>query len=141
MRRSRKVWGWVGTTTWHVRMTMTQDQDRLIRLPWQLSGKESACHCRRHRFNPRSGKIPHAAELLSSWATTIESVHYSPGTTAPELSCHNYWSPCNLGPGLSNKRSQHDEKPAKATREEPPLLATTREKSTQQWDPAQPKNK
>ena len=33
-----------------------------IRLPWWLSGKESTCHCRRHRFDPWSGKIPHAPE-------------------------------------------------------------------------------
>ena len=29
-------------------------------LPWWLSGKESACQCRRHLFNPWSGKIPHS---------------------------------------------------------------------------------
>ena len=27
-------------------------------LPWRLSGKESACQCRRHRFDPWVGKIP-----------------------------------------------------------------------------------
>ena len=27
-------------------------------LPWWLSGKESACQCRRHEFNPWSRKIP-----------------------------------------------------------------------------------
>ena len=31
-------------------------------LPWWLSGKESPCQCRRHRFNPWSVKIPHALE-------------------------------------------------------------------------------
>ena len=34
-------------------------------LPWWLSGKESTCQCRRHGFNPWSGKIPHATEQLS----------------------------------------------------------------------------
>src|SRR5574340_1093436 len=29
-----------------------------VGLPWWLSGKESACQCRRHRFDPCSGKIP-----------------------------------------------------------------------------------
>ena len=29
--------------------------------PWWLGGKQSACQCRRHRFNPRSGKITHAS--------------------------------------------------------------------------------
>jgi len=27
-------------------------------LPWWSSGKESACQCSRHRFDPWSGKIP-----------------------------------------------------------------------------------
>ena len=39
-------------------------------LPWWLSGEESTCQCRRHRFDPWSGKIPHAAEQLSPCATT-----------------------------------------------------------------------
>ena len=43
-------------------------------LPWWLSGKESACQCRRHGFKPWSGKIPHAAERLNSSTTTTESV-------------------------------------------------------------------
>ena len=28
------------------------------RLPWWLSGKGSICECRRHRFDPRVGRIP-----------------------------------------------------------------------------------
>ena len=43
-------------------------------LPWWLSGKESACQCRRHGFDPWSGKILHAREQLSLWATTTEPV-------------------------------------------------------------------
>ena len=39
-----------------------------------FSDKESACQCRRHRFDPWSGKIPHVEEPLSPWATTIEPV-------------------------------------------------------------------
>ena len=38
-----------------------------------LRGKESACQCRTHRFDPWSGKIPHAEELLSLYATTTEA--------------------------------------------------------------------
>ena len=41
-------------------------------LPWWRSGWESACQCRRHGFEPWSGKIPHATEQLSLWATTTE---------------------------------------------------------------------
>ena len=42
--------------------------------PWWLSGKESICQCRSHEFNPWSGKIPHAAELLSPSTAAIEAV-------------------------------------------------------------------
>ena len=35
------------------------------KFPWWLRGKESACQCRRHGFDPQSGKIPHGAEQLS----------------------------------------------------------------------------
>ena len=38
-----------------------------------LSGKESACQCREHWFNPWSGKIPHAKGQLSLHATTTEA--------------------------------------------------------------------
>ena len=51
------------------------------RRPWWCSGWESACRCRRHGFEPWSGKIPHAAEQLSPCATTTEPMR------------HNYWSP------------------------------------------------
>ena len=34
--------------------------------PWWLSGKESACQCRRHRFDPRVGKSP----WRSKWPPT-----------------------------------------------------------------------
>ena len=33
---------------------------RVLGLPCWLSGKESTCQWRRHRFNPWSGKAPHA---------------------------------------------------------------------------------
>ena len=32
---------------------------------WWLRGEEPTCQCRRHRFYPWSGKIPHATEWLS----------------------------------------------------------------------------
>ena len=38
----------------------------VVRLPWWLSGKE----CRRHGFDPGSGKIPHGEKQLSLCATT-----------------------------------------------------------------------
>ena len=54
------------------------------RLSWWLSGKESACPCRGHGFDPWSGKIPHATEQLSPCTTTTEPRNY------------NYWSPGSL---------------------------------------------
>ena len=39
-------------------------------LPWWLSGKESACQCRRHRFDPWPGKILCATEQISPCAAT-----------------------------------------------------------------------
>ena len=44
-------------TSWiqnHSKRVMSHDKG----LPRQLSGKESACQCRRHRFNPWVAKIP-----------------------------------------------------------------------------------
>ena len=50
-------------------------------LPWQLSGKESVCQCRRYRIHPWAGKISHVAEQLSPCTTSIEpSVFQSPKT-------------------------------------------------------------
>ena len=36
------------------------------------SGKETTSQCRRHEFDPWSGKIPHAQEQLSPCTTTFE---------------------------------------------------------------------
>ena len=49
-------------------------------LPWWLSGKESACQCRIHRFPPWFRKVQHAEEQLSLCTTTIEPVLWSLGT-------------------------------------------------------------
>ena len=70
-----------------------------------LIGNESICQYRRHRFDPWSGKIPHAAcgttkpMLHNYWACALES-----GT-------HNYWSPRAQEPMLCNKRRHCNEKP------------------------------
>ena len=65
--------------------------------PWRLSGKESACQWRRHRFNPWCRKIPHASEQLSPCTTATdwlcsrvqEPPQLSSGTTV------TLWSPCS----------------------------------------------
>ena len=35
-----------------------QVKSHILGLPWWLSGEESACKCRRHKFDPWVGKIP-----------------------------------------------------------------------------------
>ena len=75
-------------------------------LPWWRSGWDSACQCRGHGFEPRSGKIPHAAEQLGPWATITE--------------------PARLEPVPRNKRGRDSERPAHRDEAWPPL-ATTRE--------------
>ena len=75
-------------------------------LPWWCSGWGSACQCRGHRFEPWSGRIPHAAEQLGPWATIAEPEH--------------------LEPVLCSKRGRDGERPAHRN-EEWPLLATAGE--------------
>ena len=54
------------------------------RLSWWLSGKESACQCRGHRFNCWSGKIPHAAGQLSPVPLLLNQ---HSGGCEPQLLC------------------------------------------------------
>ena len=61
-------------------------------LPW-LSGKESACPCRRHRFNPGSGKIPHATEQLTLCTIATEPVLQSLEAATSEPMCPNCLAP------------------------------------------------
>ena len=96
-------------------------------LPWRLNGKESACQCRRHRFNSRSGKIPHAVAQLS------------PCPTAIEPRCHNYRSPGTLEPSAT-REAVAMRNPHKATGESS-LLMATREKPTQQRRPSTAQHK
>ena len=63
-------------------------------LPWWLSGKESACQCRRHTFDPWSRRIPPAVEQQShnSRACALEPRNNTKPT------CCNYWNPHTLEP-------------------------------------------
>jgi len=66
-------------------------------LSWWLSGKESASQCRRHRFDPWSGKIPHAE---------TKPVHQNYWACALEPRSHNFWKPtCPRARVLCSKRS------------------------------------
>ena len=71
-------------------------------LPWCLSGKESACQCSRHGFNPLSGKTPHAMEQLSPCTPTTECV------CALKPRSYNYWAQVpQPEPMLHKTRSHH----------------------------------
>ena len=72
-RRMGKAEGMYGTS-WRPAKPVSLSLMWAGGLPWWLSGKESACQCRRHGFDPWSGKTPRAAEQLSLCAPTTESV-------------------------------------------------------------------
>ena len=59
--RRCKVQGQMTTCKWALNFR--------LRLPWQLSDKESPYQCRKQGFQPRSRKTPHAVEQLSLCAT------------------------------------------------------------------------
>ena len=67
---------------------------------WWYSGYKSAYRCRGLRFNPGSGKIPHAVEQLNPCATTIEPTLQSLCFTAREATAMR--NPC-----ISTKSSPH----------------------------------
>ena len=99
-------------------------------LPWQFSGKESACQCRRHRFDPWSRRIPQALGAAKPrhhnfWACGLE-----PGS-------HNHWSPHALEPTLRNETPPQWEACALQL-ESSPCRLQLEKKPVQQWRPAQP---
>ena len=71
-----------------------------------LSGKEFACQCRRHGFNPWSGKIPHDMEQLHQCATTTKPTHHR-WRVAPT---------CCIGKPHSVTKTQHRQKKNKIKR-------------------------
>ena len=91
-------------------------------IPWWLRGKESACQCRRHGFDPWSRKIPHVLEQLSPCTTTTELWHNQ--AHVPQLLSLHSRAPTTtycmflttealtLESVPCNKKSHHSEKPA-----------------------------
>jgi len=75
-------------------------------LPWGSSGWESTCQCREHRFDPCSGKIPHAVGTPTICLCTPTT---EPLSRACEL---QLLKPTCLESVLCNKRSHRIEKPA-----------------------------
>ena len=93
--------------------------------------QESSSQCRRHRFDPWSGKITHAAEQLGLCRKTIEPVLWSLRATsmrpwAATTEACAPWSPCSATDTTAMRS------PLTKTRERS-LLTTTTEKPTQQW--------
>ena len=99
----------------------SREKEKRGRLPWWLSGKESACQCKRHVFDSWSKKISHTAEpmLCSYWAYTLEP-----------RSC-NYRAHMPEGPYSETREATAMRNLGTTTREQP-LLTTTREKPWQQ---------
>ena len=69
------------TDFWHTHSYLQKCQGGL---PWWHGGWESACQCRGHAFEPWSGRIPHAAEQLSTCTTAAEPALWSPRATTTE---------------------------------------------------------
>ena len=53
-----------------------------LELPWWLGGKESACQCRGHGFDLRSGEMAHAPGQLGLWAMLLSLLS---GAREPQL--------------------------------------------------------
>ena len=70
---------WINLWIWAKRISRI-----FMGLPWWLSGEESTCQCRRHRFDPWSGKIPHAKQQPNSCTTTSEPMLWSPCAATAE---------------------------------------------------------
>ena len=95
----------------------TKHLEKYSGLPWWLSGEESACQGRRHTLDPRSGRIPRAAEQWGPCTTGIAATE--PRAAAPEgreLTALQREGPCNRSShtATGEKPRQH-QRPSTAT--------------------------
>ena len=81
-------------------------KEKKRQLSWWLSGKESACQCWRHRFDPQSGMIQHTSEPLRPWAR-----NYWACTQEPRSSNHWPHGPQLLKPEHFRASTLQNEKP------------------------------
>ena len=97
------------------------------RLPWWFSDKEPARQCRRHRFVPWSGKIPHASEQLCATATgpALQSLG-----TAATVSRRAFAPPQKKPPQWEARAPQLDWSPYSPKLEESPCSHT---QHSQRW--------
>ena len=72
-------------------------------LPWWLNGKESACQCRRHRFNPWVRKIP----WRRKWQPTLV---FFPGESHGQRTLVGYtpWGHQRVRHDLATKQPQQN---------------------------------
>ena len=102
---------------------------RAEELPWWLSGKESAWHCKRQGLHPWCGKISYATEQLIHAPQHLSLCFQNPGTTTAGLTAQL------LKPALSKREATARRSPCSTSREELPL-STTRERLCSRADPA-----
>ena len=74
---------------------------KFLGLPWWLNGKESACQCRRHGFNPWVGKIPWKRKWQPTWV-------FLPGKSHGQRSLVGYspWGHKKVRHDLATKHQQ-----------------------------------
>ena len=85
-----------------------------------VSGQQSTCQCRGHKFDPWTWKIPYVARQLSLCSTL---------------------NPHALEPVFCNKRSHCNEKPVYHTSRAAPTSHNLRKPESSNEDPVQPKKK
>ena len=61
-------------------------------LPWWLSGKESTCQCRRHRFDPWVGKIPWRRKWPRTLVLLLGKSHGQRGLVATVYGVVKNWT-------------------------------------------------
>ena len=106
------------------RVLQTSAQMSTSGLSWWLSGKESTCQCRRHGFDPRSRKIPHACR-----ATLLRGHNH--GACAPGPGRHNHRTLKALEPGSATRETTAVRIPSTAAREQPPVTTATEKPAPQ----------
>ena len=98
-----------------------------------FSDNESACQCRRHGFDPWSGKISHASEQLSPHSQLLSLCSRDQELQLLKVMCPE--------PVLGNKTSHHNEKFVCCNEEWIPLSTNTEKPVCSNENPEQPKKK
>ena len=96
---------WIVPFAWGVRLwfSLVLSNDGLA---WWSSGEGATCQCRRHSFDPWSGKIPQATGQLSPRATTAAApVLQTPESTTRETTTvRSLWTTTGEQPPLAATR-------------------------------------